>query len=95
MDHPKILPLAVVLFLASFPAMADKNPPMRLSDKCEVAPGYRPPRSGEYCDYITAIRECDGDLTERLFRIPRNPRQLMSDVGPEMPRRLRCHRDGD
>lgn len=90
----KILPITLAFFLTSLPVVAGEEvSPMRLSDRCEVRPGFRPPRSGEYCDYVTAIRECDGDLTERLFNVPHNPAYLMSDAGPEMPRRLRCHQD--
>ncbi|UGA47136.1 hypothetical protein HU230_0014265 [Bradyrhizobium quebecense] len=53
----------------------------------------RPPRPNEWCDYVTKIKRCDGDMAERLFRQRREPAYLMSEVGPEQPRRLVCHKD--
>jgi len=58
-------------------------------------PALRPPRPGEWCDYVTKIKSCHGDLAERVFRQTRAPSYLVSEVGVEHPRRLICHQDQD
>ncbi|MGY2983809.1 hypothetical protein ACVI1K_001156 [Bradyrhizobium sp. USDA 4508] len=54
-------------------------------------PHLRKPYAWETCDYVTIIKRCDGDLSERVFKIPRYPANLMSENGPGHPRRLVCH----
>lgn len=58
-------------------------------------PRLRAPRPNEWCDYVTKIRRCDGDLAERVFQQGRRPAYLMSDNGAEHPRRLICHQSDD
>lgn len=54
-------------------------------------PGRRPPGPNEWCDYVTKIQSCKGDLAERVFRQGRQPGDLLSEVGTTHPRRLACH----
>ncbi|QOZ52195.1 hypothetical protein XH90_13055 [Bradyrhizobium sp. CCBAU 53338] len=56
-------------------------------------PRMRQPRDNEWCDYVTKIRRCNGDLAERLFQQSRAPAYLISELGTEHPRRLICHPD--
>ncbi|QQO20308.1 hypothetical protein JJB98_10485 [Bradyrhizobium diazoefficiens] len=56
----------------------------------DLDPGLRQPRANEWCDYVTKIKRCDGDLAERLFQQSRAPAYLMSELGTEHPRRLIC-----
>ncbi|MFB6420511.1 MULTISPECIES: hypothetical protein [Bradyrhizobium] len=54
-------------------------------------PRLRQPRANEWCDYVTKIKRCDGDLAERLVQQSRAPAYLASELGTEHPRRLICH----
>ncbi|WP_143271555.1 hypothetical protein [Bradyrhizobium mercantei] len=56
-------------------------------------PHLRRPAAWETCDYVTIIKRCDGDLAERVFNSPRHPSKLISENGPNPPRRLVCHHD--
>ncbi|MBR1126676.1 hypothetical protein [Bradyrhizobium iriomotense] len=57
----------------------------------DLDPRLRQPRDNEWCDYVTKIKRCDGDLAERLFQQSRAPAYLISELGTEHPRRLICH----
>ncbi|MCP1969773.1 hypothetical protein [Bradyrhizobium elkanii] len=86
--------LSAVLLMAASPAWAGGY--MGFEKPCpDQNPKLRKPRSDETCDYVKIIKRCDGDLSERVFKVPRHPSKLMSENGPDHPRRLVCHHDDE
>ena len=87
---------AILLLGASIPFANAETPSPYLVDErpCpDQDPRLRPPRQNEWCDYVTKIQTCNGDLAERIFRQPNRPAYLTSELGVNHPRRLICHED--
>lgn len=90
--------LSVIIICLCFAAGAARAESGYMVDErpCpDQGPALRPPRPGEWCDYVTKIRSCHGDLAERVFRQPHAPSYLVSEAGAEHPRCLVCHQDQD
>jgi hypothetical protein len=94
MRNSRIFLFAAFLFSASTSVMAQSSGYMGFDKPCpDQDPNLRRPAAWETCDYVTIIKRCDGDLAERVFNSARHPSKLISENGPDQPRRLVCHQD--